>query len=482
MSAVQSTIDRQGAGRVVSPSRESKDLMRALLQRAALDELRPITVGLTILFLVVTVFNYLILPTAFRMKVVYFSGGTAIFMFLITLAARKSPFIKRFTHLVDFIIGSAVYVNILILLMLSEQVYWASYIALLIAGMGFMLLSTGYLILLYTIIAYTWIAVATPHFFTADARNWAYFSVVEVIAIILGVIVHIVRVKMIERTELLRLETEHKNVELEKSLEKIRSQESTFLDLFENANDLIQMIDSEGNFIYVNRKWKEVLGYSDSEVKRLNLKDVVIPSEVKHCQGILKDLTQHPGTLNVETIFLTKDKREIIVEGNINSRFEQGKFISTRGIFRDVTQHRQNEIKMRRMTEQLESLSKKLSQAYQEVRNEKDKLLELLDKEDMIMLLDSKGVILGISEMALGATGYTRLEILGKSVVDILSPESRPEVVAILKNGFVGTYKSVKVQFLMTAVDFKTYTMGFHRINMEKGRQILVIIREVLAE
>ncbi|HIE34392.1 MAG TPA: PAS domain S-box protein, partial [Candidatus Altiarchaeales archaeon] len=35
-----------------------------------------------------------------------------------------------------------------------------------------------------------------------------------------------------------------------------------FRDLFENANDLIQSVDSQGNFIYVDKKWMETLGYS----------------------------------------------------------------------------------------------------------------------------------------------------------------------------------------------------------------------------
>jgi len=38
--------------------------------------------------------------------------------------------------------------------------------------------------------------------------------------------------------------------------------EERYRDLFEGASDLIQSVDADGNFIYVNRAWRETLGYS----------------------------------------------------------------------------------------------------------------------------------------------------------------------------------------------------------------------------
>lgn len=46
---------------------------------------------------------------------------------------------------------------------------------------------------------------------------------------------------------------------------------------------------------------------------------------------------------NVEVIFVSKDGRQIIVEGNINCRFKNGKTISTRAIFRNVTKRKKIE-------------------------------------------------------------------------------------------------------------------------------------------
>jgi signal transduction histidine kinase len=45
----------------------------------------------------------------------------------------------------------------------------------------------------------------------------------------------------------------------------------------------------------------------------------------------------------VETVFVSKGGSEIFVEGDVSGRFVEGNFVSTRGIFRDVTERRRAE-------------------------------------------------------------------------------------------------------------------------------------------
>jgi len=135
--------------------------------------------------------------------------------------------------------------------------------------------------------------------------------------------------------------------EQKKAEEKIKASEEKLRDLFENVNDLIQSIDSNGRFIYVNKKWLRTLGYTEDEVKNLTITDILRKDQIPHCMEIIKEICNGRSFDKIETIFVSKDGREVYVEGNANAKFEDGKFIATRSIFRDVTERKkiENEIK-----------------------------------------------------------------------------------------------------------------------------------------
>jgi len=158
-------------------------------------------------------------------------------------------------------------------------------------------------------------------------------------------------VENLQRTNKLLLEvngelrneiTERKQVE-----KALKESEERYRDLFENANDLIQSVTSDGRFLYVNKAWREMLGYSEDEVTNLTLWDIIHPDSMSHCREIFQKVISGEAVNNVETIFVAKDGRLITVEGNVNSRSDEGKVVATRGIFRDITERKQMEEALR---------------------------------------------------------------------------------------------------------------------------------------
>lgn len=119
----------------------------------------------------------------------------------------------------------------------------------------------------------------------------------------------------------------------------LRDSEERLLDFLNNANDLIQIVSPQGRFIFVNRVWKETLGYDDEEISRLTLWDTVLPERHSDCSIEFANVLQGNLLRNYETIFVAKDRRTIAVQGNINCRFEQGRPVAVRAIFRDVTDY-----------------------------------------------------------------------------------------------------------------------------------------------
>ena len=113
--------------------------------------------------------------------------------------------------------------------------------------------------------------------------------------------------------------------------------EAFYQDLCENAQDLIQSVAPDGKILYVNRAWRETLGYSAEEVPDLHITQIIAPESLDHCMAIMGELVHGREVANIEALFLSKDGRRVAIEGSARCRFENGTPVSTRGIFRDVT-------------------------------------------------------------------------------------------------------------------------------------------------
>ncbi len=134
--------------------------------------------------------------------------------------------------------------------------------------------------------------------------------------------------------------------------------EERFRDLFENANDIIQSIAPDGSLIYVNRAWRETLGYNEDEVHGLSLLDVIHPDSVDHCMDIFQRVMKGEKINHVEAVFLSKEGRRVTVEGSINCRFKDGTPLATQGIFRDITEHKRYEEKLEALHRHSDELAK----------------------------------------------------------------------------------------------------------------------------
>jgi len=142
-----------------------------------------------------------------------------------------------------------------------------------------------------------------------------------------------------------RIKTQLKLKEIDKEYKK---KQRIIKDIFDNSNDLIQCVNLDEKFEFVNNAWLKTLEYDKEEVKNLSSIDIITP---ENKQGYLKFWKKiKEGKLesnHFETSFITKTGKIVKVKGNINLIFEKDKVIATRCILKDVTETRnaQKEIK-----------------------------------------------------------------------------------------------------------------------------------------
>ncbi|RJS48113.1 MAG: hypothetical protein CIT03_09975 [Methanobacterium sp.] len=201
--------------------------------------------------------------------------------------------------------------------------------------------------------------------------------------------------------------------------------EERLKDFFDNATDLIQMVNSDGTFLYVNEAWKDVLGYRDDEIQNLNIFDVIHPEHLEQCRDTFEKVFNGHKIDEIETGFKTKNGQEVVLEGNINPKIDDnGKVVYTRAIFRDVTERKHYEMEIQRLASIVESSG------------------------DAIVGYEMDGTIFNWNPGAEKIYGYSYDEIIGKNVSLLMKKEKWEEnlknIEKIKEGGVVSHFETTR--------------------------------------
>lgn len=244
--------------------------------------------------------------------------------------------------------------------------------------------------------------------------------------------------------------------------EMLRESEERYRELIEGAHDMIQSVQSDGHFIFVNRPWRESLGYAPEEIASLTIFDIICKDQIGHCTGLFKRVMEGQPIDNVETVFISKNGTRIYVEGSISVRKAGDRVIATQGIFRNITERRKAE----------EEIITKAS------------LLDL--SADAILLLSLDANFIYFNNALMKMTGYTREELLLRKLHGIEPPEFaeriRSNIAMLLAKGEAvfesaylckdGTVLPIEVHAIFTEVAGQKVVMSLVRDISERNRAI----------
>jgi len=187
-----------------------------------------------------------------------------------------------------------------------------------------------------------------------------------------------------------------------------------YKDFVDNARDLIQCVDSEGKFIFVNQAWLTTLGYASNEIDKITLWDIIHPDSMEHCMAVFEQVLTGKTYGEVEAVFVAKDGTGITVEGNVGVKLdENGRFEYTRGIFRDVTNRKQTE-------EALQESEKK----YRQIAD---------NTTDVIWITDMNLNVTYVSPSVERMIGESVDEHLKKNLDQKFTPQSLEQIVTVFQ-------------------------------------------------
>ncbi|MCC9134914.1 PAS domain S-box protein [Pontibacter silvestris] len=162
------------------------------------------------------------------------------------------------------------------------------------------------------------------------------------------------------------------------AMEALKDNKIRLQDLFDNAHDLIQNISADNKFIFVNKAWKDRLGYSDHDIESLTLNEIVHPYYKAKLIYQLRNLYKGENVNKIETVFLTKAGKPVHLIGSITCSWQDGRPVATRAILHDIT----DRIKAERLQKVYYSIanlaisSKDLNSLYSAIHRELSKIIE----------------------------------------------------------------------------------------------------------
>ncbi len=172
--------------------------------------------------------------------------------------------------------------------------------------------------------------------------------------------------------------TVHRDIaECRRAEQALRESQALLDEYLENANDMIQNMSPEGRLLFVNRKWRETLGYSEADLERLSALEIVSPDAQAKFQERLMLAAGGDRVEIADSVFITKSGSRVNVTGSIFPRLENGKVVALRAIFSDVTSHKHAEDALMRASEEV-------ARSVGELRERSRELTLLSDMGDLL--------------------------------------------------------------------------------------------------
>jgi PAS domain S-box-containing protein len=189
-----------------------------------------------------------------------------------------------------------------------------------------------------------------------------------------------------------------RNRELE---QRIKRTEYKYQDLIENASDLIFTINTNGQFVFINRRLSVLTGYLREAWKDRNFLDMVLPEDRSNAEINFRNTLKGKSRI-FEMRIRGQSGKIIYLSTNINPIFDRGEVVGCVGIARDVTQRQ------------------KLEQEITELKNFNESIIQSIGSG--LVTVDLERRITSFNQAAEEALGWRAYEVVGRYLDEIFSP------------------------------------------------------------
>jgi len=192
----------------------------------------------------------------------------------------------------------------------------------------------------------------------------------------------------------------HEVTEILETQERLKKSEAQLRDFFNNAKDLIEWVDQDGNILGTNAAWKTAFGAGEQESAGRSAFDIVAPEVREDSCNVFSRLIRGEKIDRLATILLANNGGRMEVEGSLYCQHGWGNEAEVQIIFRDVTARNQAQRR-----------SDELGQLYRAI---------LQSANYIIISADMNGTIQTFNGTAEKMLGYSAEELVGRATCSVL--------------------------------------------------------------
>ncbi|MGB3111471.1 MAG: PAS domain S-box protein, partial [Candidatus Omnitrophota bacterium] len=205
----------------------------------------------------------------------------------------------------------------------------------------------------------------------------------------------------LKKTRVSLEETGKESAEHKKIIQELRDREEHFRRLFEQSNDAVFIYDFEGRILDVNNRACDMLGYSKVELLKIPFLELQTEEELTKSKRAYKTGTD-TCSLRLESKFKKSNGKVIDVE--ISSSCVDLKKGIMQGIVSNITERKELEAALKESEEKFRTFMETAS--------------------DLMFISDKSDNLIYVNEAMVNTLGYSREEMIGLHITDILSKES----------------------------------------------------------
>ena len=186
-------------------------------------------------------------------------------------------------------------------------------------------------------------------------------------------------------------------------------------------------IDLQGTFTYVNESLCRIAEHDKDEIVGINFRDYTSKSTARKVFQSFHEtfLTGIPMRMEYE-IILPSGKRKFVDNSASTLKGEDGRVIGFCGLVTDITRRKRMESQMRESRKRYEALFE--------------------NANELIITTDANGYIKRLNRKVVGISGYTRRELIGKSILILAHPEDENIFIDFWKEILAGNTPSFELR------------------------------------